>query len=72
MVPTDEREARLWFSPAPGRVVQPTQARAAFESAGIEVRLAFGRVEHGLDGFRTSLRQAERAKAVARRRGPPV
>ncbi|GLC07932.1 hypothetical protein Mkiyose1384_28830 [Mycobacterium kiyosense] len=65
MVPTDEREARLWFSPAPGRVVQPTQARAAFESAGIEVRLAFGRVEHGLDGFRTSLRQAERAKAVA-------
>lgn len=68
MVPTDEREARVWFSPMPGRdagIVDPTAVRATFESAGIPANLAFGRVEDGLDGFRASLKQAERAKAVA-------
>ena len=39
--------------------------RRAFESAGIRARLPFGRVEDGLTGFRTSLKQAERVKAVA-------
>lgn len=68
MVPTDEREARLWFSPSAGRdatVVDPQRVRAACTSAGLDARLAFGRVEQGLDGFRASLKQAERAKAVA-------
>jgi DNA-binding PucR family transcriptional regulator len=66
-VPTDEREARLWFSlgPAAGKAVDPARVRMAFESAGIPARLAFGRVEDGLTGFRTSLQQAERVKAVA-------
>jgi DNA-binding PucR family transcriptional regulator len=35
------------------------------DSAGVRARLAFGGVEHGLTGFRTSLKQAERVKAVA-------
>ncbi|OBK20900.1 hypothetical protein A5634_11950 [Mycobacterium asiaticum] len=68
MVPTDEREARLWFSPIPAReavAAERARVRAAFESAGIPACLAFGRVERGLDGFRASLKQAERAKAVA-------
>jgi DNA-binding PucR family transcriptional regulator len=68
MVPTDEHEARLWFAPAGARedgVLDPSRLRAAFESAGIRARLAFGRVEDGLHGFRASLKQAERAKAVA-------
>lgn len=69
MVPTDEREARLWFSLTPGRdktvVVDQERVRSAFKSAGIDANLAFGRLEAGLDGFRTSLKQAERARAVA-------
>jgi DNA-binding PucR family transcriptional regulator len=80
MVPTDEREARLWFSPASARndrASDLSRVRTAFESAGIRARLAFGRLEEGLSGFRASLKQAERAKAVAlagegRRRGRVV
>lgn len=68
LVPTDEREARLWFSLTrgdDGRVPDPSRLRAQLESAGIRARLAFGRVEDGLHGFRASSKQAERAKAVA-------
>jgi len=67
MVPTDEREARLWFSlgSSAKRVVNPSRVRTAFESAGIRARLAFGRVEDGVGGFRASLKQAERVKAVS-------
>jgi DNA-binding PucR family transcriptional regulator len=68
MVPTDEREARLWFSvttPQKVRALTRLRVRTAFESAGIRARLAFGRAEEGLSGFRASLKQAERVKAVA-------
>jgi DNA-binding PucR family transcriptional regulator len=68
MVPTDEREARLWFSVRTPRKERPgvrLRVRAAFESAGFRARMAFGRAEEGLAGFRASLKQAERVKAVA-------
>ena len=65
MVPTDDRETRLWFSPASGRTLDLARARAAFESARIKAHLALGRVEEGLSGFRASLKQAERVKTVA-------
>jgi DNA-binding PucR family transcriptional regulator len=68
MVPTDEREARLWFpirTPPKERSLVRLRVRTAFESAGVRARLAFGRVEEGLSGFRASLKQAERVKAVA-------
>lgn len=67
MVPTDEREARLWFSVGSARndrTLDPSRVRTAFESAGIQAHLAFGRVEDGLRGFRASLKQAELVKAV--------
>ncbi|OSC40807.1 PucR family transcriptional regulator [Mycobacterium decipiens] len=64
LVPTDEREARLWFSPASARSLDRSRVRTAFESAGIRARLACGRVADGLRGFRASLRQAERVKAL--------
>ena len=64
MVPTDEREARLWFSPSPARPPDPSRLRAAFDSAGIRARLACGRVADGLRGFRASLKQAERVKEL--------
>ncbi|HWT48461.1 MAG TPA: PucR family transcriptional regulator, partial [Mycobacterium sp.] len=38
MLPTDDREARLWFSVRSARY-DPTRVRTAFESAGIRVRL---------------------------------
>lgn len=63
MVPTDEREARLWFSSV--RPLDAARLRAALTRAGIPARLAFGRVEAGLHGFRASMKQAERVKAVA-------
>jgi DNA-binding PucR family transcriptional regulator len=72
MVPTDEREARLWFSVGSvrnNRALDPSRLRTAFESARIRARLACGRAEDGLHGFRASLQQAERAKAVAFARG---
>lgn len=68
MVPTDEREARLWFSvriPRKERPLIRSRVCTAFESAGIRARLACGRVEDGLRGFRASLKQAEQVKAVA-------
>ena len=68
MVPTDEREARLWFSVRTPRKERPlirSRVRTAFESAGIQARLACGRAEDGLCGFRASLKQAEQVKVVA-------
>jgi DNA-binding PucR family transcriptional regulator len=67
MVPTDEREARLWFSvrtPPKERPLIRSRVRTAFEAAGFRARLACGRAEDGLSGFRASLKQAERVKAV--------
>jgi DNA-binding PucR family transcriptional regulator len=67
MVPTDEREARLWFSvrtPPKERPRIRSRVRTAFEEAGIRARLACGRAEDGLNGFRASMNQAERVKAV--------
>jgi DNA-binding PucR family transcriptional regulator len=68
MVPTDERMARLWFpvrTPPKERALVRLRVRAAFESAGLRARLALGRAEEGLSGFRASLKQAERVKEVA-------
>ncbi len=67
MVPTDEREARLWFSVRTRPKERPlirSRVRTAFEAAGIRARLACGRAEDGLNGFRASLKQAERVKVV--------
>jgi DNA-binding PucR family transcriptional regulator len=68
MVPSDDREARMWFTvqtPPKGRAQIRSRVRTAFESAGIRAHLACGRVEEGLQGFRASLKQAERVRAVA-------
>jgi DNA-binding PucR family transcriptional regulator len=68
MVSTGEREARVWFSPgtpgAQAKAVDAARVRTEFESAGIHANIAFGRLEHGLSGFRDSLKQADRVKAV--------
>ncbi|EUA12187.1 pucR C-terminal helix-turn-helix domain protein [Mycobacterium kansasii 732] len=70
LVPTDEREARLWFSVWDDRAGVPSRLRTAFESAGIRARLACGQPADGLRGFRASLKQAQLVKAVAHAGGP--
>lgn len=75
LVPTDEREARLWFSVARDREL--SSVRAAFDAAGIAARVACGRSCDGLRGFRASMKQAELVKTVVlagadRHRAPVV
>jgi DNA-binding PucR family transcriptional regulator len=65
MVPTDEREARMWFAVPANTILDAAPVRTALETSGLPVRLAVGDAEKGLDGFRRSLIQAERVKAVA-------
>ena len=65
MVPTDEREARLWFSVESARTPDLSRVRAEFDSAGIRAHIAYGRTGDGLSGFRSSLQQAELVKEVA-------
>jgi DNA-binding PucR family transcriptional regulator len=65
MVPTDEHEARLWFSVWDRQCFDQSRLRTAFESAGIRARLACGQVGEGLRGFRASAKQAELVKTVA-------
>ncbi|WP_370462719.1 PucR family transcriptional regulator [Mycobacterium sp. Marseille-P9652] len=65
MVPTDEREARLWFSVRSAELASTSRVRSAVEKAGIKVHVAFGDVSDGLVGFRQSMRRAERVKALA-------
>lgn len=62
LVPTDEREARLWFSVGSGADL--SSIPSAFESASIGARVACGRLGNGLRGFRASMRQAELVKTV--------
>lgn len=64
MVPTDEREARLWWPVRAGTSVAEPLA-AAIHDAGMAVRLAIGDPSEGVDGFRRSQRQAEQARVVA-------
>jgi DNA-binding PucR family transcriptional regulator len=65
LVPTDEREARLWW-PVAGPAVQGGDdvAKALIE-AGVAARLAFGTPGHGVDGFRRTVQEAQRAYLVA-------
>jgi DNA-binding PucR family transcriptional regulator len=65
MVPTDEREARLWFSVRATDGPDPSRLRTSLKTAGLPVRLAVGAPGEGLEGFRQALRRAERARAVA-------
>lgn len=64
MVPTDEREARLWWpidhiSNAVDTLVP------AVKDAGLAVHVAVGEPGLGVEGFRRSLHQAEQAHVVA-------
>lgn len=63
MVPTDEREARLWWPVADDAVAD------VVVEAGTPVRLAFGTAGRGVDGFRRTWQEAARAQLVAQAGG---
>jgi DNA-binding PucR family transcriptional regulator len=65
MVPVDEREVRLWFSLRAPLAIEPKALAAVTHAGVLPIRVALGRGEDGVDGFRRSMAQAERAKAVA-------
>lgn len=69
MVPTDEREARIWW---PVDQIDCASLQSALTGPDLQVRLAIGEVGHGIDGFRRSLRGAEHAKVVALAGGPSL
>ncbi|RIT96786.1 hypothetical protein D2F00_13285 [Mycobacteroides abscessus] len=69
MVPTDEREVRLWW---PVSHLDQASMQSVLTAGRLPVRLAVGDVGHGVDGFRRSLREAEQAKVVALAGGPNV
>ncbi|MBV9089761.1 MAG: helix-turn-helix domain-containing protein [Mycobacteriaceae bacterium] len=64
MVPTDEREVRLWFARRSADAIDCARVRRGVEASGLDLRVAVGSTDHGIGGFRQSLVQAERVKAV--------
>jgi DNA-binding PucR family transcriptional regulator len=69
MVPTDEREARVWW---PVDRLDCADVHTVFGRGDLSVRAAIGHSGHGIEGFRRSLREAEQAKVVALSGGPTV
>jgi DNA-binding PucR family transcriptional regulator len=65
MIPVDEREVRVWFSLRGARAIEPQALAAVTQAGALPIRVALGRGEDGVDGFRRSMAQAERAKVVA-------
>ncbi|WP_111508705.1 PucR family transcriptional regulator [Mycobacterium kyogaense] len=69
MVPTDEREVRLWW---PIDTIDVATVRSVLEHSDLAVRVAMSGCGHGVEGFRRSLSEAERAKVVALSGGSAV
>jgi DNA-binding PucR family transcriptional regulator len=65
LVPRDEREMHAWF-PVRETFVLPHDAigAALSTSRGLDVQVAMGRPERGVDGFRLTFGQARRVKDV--------
>ena len=65
MVPRDEREMHAWFPMRAGSVAGSLDPGTAFaKSGGLDVHVAIGRPESGIDGFRRTSDQAKRVKDI--------
>lgn len=65
LVPHDEREMHAWFAVRSGTSVPVEELAAAFPATReLDVRVAVGRPESGIDGFRLTIAQAKRVKDV--------
>lgn len=65
MVPSDEREVRMWFSIEPTSEVDVDRVAQVVAEHSIPVHLALGSPETGIEGFRHSLKQADRVREIA-------
>ncbi|MET9024805.1 helix-turn-helix domain-containing protein [Nocardia sp. NPDC004168] len=70
LVPTDEREVRLWFSIARDTTIDAEAIERALSALALPVRVAVGGRGSGVAGFRRSLRQADRVRELVLLAGP--
>ncbi len=65
MLPHDEREMHAWFPVRSGTKVAGAEISALLEQSGkLQVHIAIGRPEPGIDGFRRTSEQARRVKEI--------
>ncbi|MGY1945617.1 PucR family transcriptional regulator [Nocardia asiatica] len=64
LVPTDEREVRLWFSIARDTTIDVDAVERALSAMSLPVRVAIGGCGAGVAGFRRSLRRADRVREL--------
>jgi DNA-binding PucR family transcriptional regulator len=65
MLPHDEREMHAWFPIRPEAASAAAELSDALERAkGLQVHIAIGRAEPGLDGFKRTSEQARRVKDI--------
>lgn len=66
LVPRDEREMHAWFPVRAGFTIPVIEIAQLLEkSRGLNVTMALGRPEPGVDGFRLTIGQAKRVKDIA-------
>ncbi|TSD96585.1 PucR family transcriptional regulator [Skermania sp. ID1734] len=69
MVPTGERQARIWFRmPAPADI-DGNEVAAALTNKSVRAHVALGGPEHGIEGFRRTQIQAARVQTLAAQSG---
>ncbi|BDT93485.1 hypothetical protein IFM12275_34610 [Nocardia sputorum] len=64
VVPTDEREVRLWFAVAEDATIDAGAIERTLSAMSLPVRVALGGCGAGVAGFRRSLRQADRVREL--------
>ncbi|TSD99715.1 PucR family transcriptional regulator [Skermania sp. ID1734] len=72
IVPTGERQARMWFSVRDSRTIDGAALSAALEKRTKRARLAIGLPERGIDGFKRTITQADRVHLIATEGGPSL
>ncbi|MBF6164660.1 helix-turn-helix domain-containing protein [Streptomyces gardneri] len=70
LVPTDEREVRLWFSASRDLTIDADAIESSLAAMSLPVRVAVGGLGAGVAGFRRSLRQADRVRELVLLAGP--
>ncbi|PQP22006.1 PucR family transcriptional regulator [Rhodococcus opacus] len=65
MVPTDEREVRMWFAVARTAEIDVERIAQLLAGTSLPVQVALGCPESGVEGFRRSLEQADRVREIA-------
>jgi hypothetical protein len=64
LVPTDEREVRMWFSVSRDLTIDVDAIQRALSALSLPVRVAIGGRGDGVEGFRRSLRRADRVREL--------